>query len=76
MHALANYLPKEDASQDYTLISSNQNNGISSFSFKRKIDTCDKESDNVILVSKCINNNCIHIILSYHINEFYSISFM
>jgi len=53
MFAASNGFPSLDDSQDYTLISSSEADGVSTFQFKRKINTCD-EKDNVITVSTVI----------------------
>ena len=51
MYATSNGAPVKDVSQDVTLISSTESNGITTISFKRKLNTCDKEKDYVITVS-------------------------
>jgi len=50
MHGTGNWLPLVDSSQDVSLVSASGVNGVTSFTFKRKINTCDDE-DAVIMVS-------------------------
>jgi len=50
MHATGNQLPLVDSSQDVSLVSASEVNGVTSVTFKRKINTCDDE-DAVIMVS-------------------------
>lgn len=50
MKASSNGLPMMDKSQDVTMLSSSETNGITKISFKRKINTCDDEEDIMIMV--------------------------
>ncbi|KAF6023515.1 moxd1 [Bugula neritina] len=50
MHGTGNWLPLVDSSQDVSLVSASGVNGVTSFTFKRKINTCDDE-DAVIMTS-------------------------
>ncbi|KAF6023519.1 moxd1 [Bugula neritina] len=50
MHATGNQLPLVDSSQDVSLVSASEVNGVTSVTFKRKINTCDDE-DAVIMTS-------------------------
>ena len=52
MYATANGAPAKDMSQDVKLLSATESNGVTIVRFKRKLNTCDKEKDNVITVSK------------------------
>ncbi|XP_067939715.1 DBH-like monooxygenase protein 2 homolog [Watersipora subatra] len=51
MYAASNTLPTEDTSQDVTLISASEANGVTRVQFRRKLDTCDKAGDNIITTS-------------------------
>ena len=51
MYATANGAPVKDASQDVTLVSATESNGETQVTFKRKLNSCDKEKDNIISVS-------------------------
>ena len=51
MYATANQAPVKDESQDVTFISATETNGATKVTFKRKINTCDKDKDNILEVS-------------------------
>ena len=51
MYATANGAPVKDSSQDVTLVSATESNGETQVTFKRKLNSCDKEKDNIISVS-------------------------
>lgn len=52
MYAKANGAPVTDAVQDVTLVSASETGGVTTVTFKRKINTCDTDDDNVIMVGR------------------------
>ena len=50
MYATTNGAPVKDLSQDVTLLSSLESNGITKINFRRKLNTCDNDNDNEIKV--------------------------
>ena len=50
MYADANGAPVKDVSQDVKLLSAVEADGVTTVQFKRMIDTCDEEKDNIIMV--------------------------
>ena len=51
MHATQNGRPFKDDSQNVELLSATESDGTTTIKFQRKLDTCDNEQDNIIMVN-------------------------